>query len=117
VPPLEADELDHLLEIYASPARFTAVDLGDEVVLSCDGTGMKTHATRLQDMQSFEAVDGRRPGRALRGRHLAKVGAHHPALRSSASCTMPAGAHGAVQYGVMPIWAVLQAGRALRELV
>ncbi len=54
VPPLEPDELDHLLDIYASPARFTGVDLGDEVVLSCDGTGMKTHATRLQDMQSFE---------------------------------------------------------------
>ena len=54
VPPLAADELDHLLDIYASPARFTSVDLGDEVILSCDGTGMKTHATRQQDMQSFE---------------------------------------------------------------
>jgi len=54
VPPLVADELDHLLDIYASPARFTSVDLGDEVILSCDGTGMKTHATRQQDMQSFE---------------------------------------------------------------
>ena len=54
VPALAADELDHLLDIYASPARFTGVDLGDEVILSCDGTGMKTHATRQQDMQSFE---------------------------------------------------------------
>ncbi len=54
VPPLDADEMEHVLDIYASPARFTGVDLGSEVVLSCDGTGMKTHATRQQDMQSFE---------------------------------------------------------------
>ena len=54
VPPLTDDELDHLLDIYASPARFTSVDVGDEVVLSCDGTGMKTHATRLQDLQAYE---------------------------------------------------------------
>ena len=54
VPPLTDDELDHLLDIYASPARFTGVDVGDEIVLSCDGTGMKTHATRIQDLQSYE---------------------------------------------------------------
>jgi dimethylamine--corrinoid protein Co-methyltransferase len=54
VPPLTQDELDHVLDIYASAARFAAVDIGDEVILSCDGTGMKTHATRQQDMQSFE---------------------------------------------------------------
>ena len=54
VPPLGDDEVDHLLEIYASPARFTGVDVGEEVVLSCDGTGMKTHATRIQDLQSYE---------------------------------------------------------------
>jgi dimethylamine---corrinoid protein Co-methyltransferase len=54
LPPLTDDELSHLLEIYASPVRFTGVDLGDEVVLSCDGTGMKTHATRTQDLQAYE---------------------------------------------------------------
>ena len=54
VPPLGDDEVDHLLEIYASPARFAGVDVGEEVVLSCDGTGMKTHATRIQDLQSYE---------------------------------------------------------------
>ena len=54
VPPLAADEIDHLLDIYASPARFIGVDVGDEIVLSCDGTGMKTHATRIQDLQSYE---------------------------------------------------------------
>ena len=54
VPPLSDDELEHLLDIYASPARFTGVDIGDEVVLSCDGSGMKTHATRTQDLQAYE---------------------------------------------------------------
>ena len=54
VPPLTDDEQLHLLDIYASPARIVGVDLGDEIVLSCDGTGMKTHATRTQDMQSYE---------------------------------------------------------------
>ncbi len=54
VEPLTGDEMDHLVDIYASPARFVGVDLGDEIVLSCDGTGMKTHATRTQDMQSYE---------------------------------------------------------------
>jgi dimethylamine--corrinoid protein Co-methyltransferase len=39
VEPLTDDELDHLLDIFTSPARFSAVDYGDEVVLSCDGTG------------------------------------------------------------------------------
>ena len=54
VEPLTGDEMEHLVDIYASPARFVGVDLGDEIVLSCDGTGMKTHATRTQDMQSYE---------------------------------------------------------------
>ena len=54
VAPLTDDEIDHLLDIYASPARFTGVDVGDEIVLSCDGTGMKTHATRIQDLQTYE---------------------------------------------------------------
>ena len=53
---LTQDELDHLLEIYASPARFTAVDIGDEVVLSNDGTGTKHIGNRVQDLQSYEAL-------------------------------------------------------------
>jgi len=32
VPPLSADELEHLLEIWASPANFSAVDIGDELM-------------------------------------------------------------------------------------
>jgi dimethylamine--corrinoid protein Co-methyltransferase len=39
VEPLLPDELDHLLDIFTSPARFSAVDYGDEVVLSFDGSG------------------------------------------------------------------------------
>ena len=58
VPELTQDELDHLLDIYASPARFTAVDIGDEVVLSNDGTGTKHIGNRVQDLQSYETVVG-----------------------------------------------------------
>ncbi len=39
VDPLASDELAHLLDIFTSPARFSAVDYGDEVVLSFDGAG------------------------------------------------------------------------------
>ena len=53
-PLLSDHEIDHLLDIYASPLRFIGVDVGDEIVLSCDGTGMKTHATRIQDLQTYE---------------------------------------------------------------
>ncbi len=35
VPTLSEYELDHLLEIWASPAKFSAVDIGDE---SCSPT-------------------------------------------------------------------------------
>jgi len=38
VPPLTADEVDHLCDIFCSNARFSAVDVGDEVILSSDGT-------------------------------------------------------------------------------
>ncbi len=58
VPALTQDELDHLLDIYASPARFTAVDIGQEVVMTNDGTGTKHIGNRVQDLQSFEALLG-----------------------------------------------------------
>jgi dimethylamine--corrinoid protein Co-methyltransferase len=54
VPPLAQGELDHLLDIYASQARFTGVDIGSEVVLSFDGSGMKTIASRRQDLEIYE---------------------------------------------------------------
>ena len=58
VPELTQDELDHLLDIYASAARFTAVDIGEEVVLSNDGTGTKHIGNRVQDLQSYETLLG-----------------------------------------------------------
>jgi dimethylamine--corrinoid protein Co-methyltransferase len=58
IEPLTAAELDHLLDIYASPARFTAVDIGDEVVLTYDGSGSKTVGTRLQDLLTYEQMLG-----------------------------------------------------------
>jgi dimethylamine--corrinoid protein Co-methyltransferase len=39
VEPLTQDDLDHLLDIFTSTARFSAVDYGDEVILSFDGSG------------------------------------------------------------------------------
>jgi dimethylamine---corrinoid protein Co-methyltransferase len=39
VEPLTDDEIAHLLDIFTSPAKFSAVDFGDEVVLSFDGSG------------------------------------------------------------------------------
>ena len=37
--PLATDEIAHLVDIFSSRARFSAVDIGDEVVLSSDGVG------------------------------------------------------------------------------
>jgi dimethylamine---corrinoid protein Co-methyltransferase len=54
VPPLADDELGHLLDIYASPSRFSAVDIGDEVVLSVDGTNAGIFLSAQQDLQVYE---------------------------------------------------------------
>lgn len=54
VAPLSAEEQDHIVDVFATPAKVVGVALGDEVVLSEDGTEMKTSATRLQDMQAWE---------------------------------------------------------------
>jgi dimethylamine--corrinoid protein Co-methyltransferase len=58
VPPLTTDELDHLLDIFASPARFSAVDIGDEVVLTYDGSGSKMIGARVQDLLIYEQMFG-----------------------------------------------------------
>jgi len=58
VAPLTEDELEHLLDIFASPARFSAVDIGDEVVLTYDGSGSKTVGTRTQDLLIYEQMFG-----------------------------------------------------------
>jgi dimethylamine---corrinoid protein Co-methyltransferase len=54
VEPLTQDELDHVLDIYASPARFASVDIGDEVMLSCDGGGSRFVGTPVMDMIECE---------------------------------------------------------------
>jgi len=54
VEPLTADEIDHVLDIYASAASFTAVDIGDQVVLSCDGGGSKMTGTDILDLLESE---------------------------------------------------------------
>jgi len=102
VAPLADDEIEHLLDIYASPARFTGVDIGDEVVLSCDGTGMKTHATREQDMQSYEQWMGADLVELCVGDYSLKV--VRTILPYEAQCLHDAQLQMVVpmQYGVMP---------------
>ncbi len=56
--PLSQDEIDHLLDIYASRARFAAVDIGEEVVLSNDGTGSKYIGSVGADLQIYEQLVG-----------------------------------------------------------
>jgi dimethylamine--corrinoid protein Co-methyltransferase len=58
VPPLTAAEAGHLLDVCASRARFSSVDLGDEVVLSIDGTGGQLVAGRQGDLLAFEQYLG-----------------------------------------------------------
>ena len=55
-PPLESDELDHLLDLFSSPARFTGVDIGDEVILSKDGTGTPQLGSRVDALYAAEQV-------------------------------------------------------------
>ena len=54
VPPLGQDELDHVADIYASSAAFTSVDVGEQVVLSCDGGGSKMTGTDILDLLESE---------------------------------------------------------------
>ena len=54
MPPLERGELEHLLDIFASAARFSAVDIGDEVVLSFDGTGTPQQGGRVSALLQYE---------------------------------------------------------------
>ena len=54
VDPLGEDEIDHLVDVFASPARFSAVDIGQEVVLSSDGVGSQDIGSRINDLQTYE---------------------------------------------------------------
>ena len=54
MPALEPAALDHLVDIFASSARFSAVDIGDEVVLSFDGTGTPQQGGRVDALLQYE---------------------------------------------------------------
>ena len=56
VEPLAADELDHLADIFSSPARFVSVALGDEVVLSQDGTGQPQQGGTVDALYQTEQL-------------------------------------------------------------
>ncbi len=56
VEPLAADELDHLADIFSSPARFVSVALGDEVVLTQDGTGEPQQGGRVDALYQTEQL-------------------------------------------------------------
>lgn len=54
VEPLSENEIEHLLDVFSSRARFSAVDIGDEVTLSYDGCGSQDMGTRVNDLQYYE---------------------------------------------------------------
>ena len=54
VEPLREDEVAHLVDIFASASRFSAVDIGDEVILSSDGVGSQDAGSRINDLQNYE---------------------------------------------------------------
>src|SRR5665647_1819615 len=81
-PPLTADEQAQLLDIYASPAAFTAVDIGDQVVLSCDGGEGRRRRVNVEQVPLLLGGERRRLGfgRRLRGPLLdvrAQLAARH----------------------------------------
>jgi len=53
-PPLEDHEIGHLVDIFTSEARFSAVDMGAEVVLSFDGSGNLDAGTRVDELVGYQ---------------------------------------------------------------
>ena len=63
IPPLSPDELNHLFDIYSSPARPVGVEMGNEVVFTYDSTVGEIQRTlipvnRVQSLQMFERMLG-----------------------------------------------------------
>ncbi len=58
LPVLGEAELDHLQDIFCSNARFSAVDIGNEVVLSFDGSGNADVGSRLEEMLVYQNHHG-----------------------------------------------------------
>ena len=51
-------EVDHLVDIFASEAKFSAVDMGDEVVLSFDGSANLDCGGRVDELYSYQSHRG-----------------------------------------------------------
>ena len=83
VPPLEPDELERLLEIFASNARFTAVDAGDELVAVVRRLGQ--HGFRHPHRRALQLPEPprRRHPRALPHRLLLQGGQDRPLVRAA----------------------------------
>ena len=58
VEPLAQDEIEHLLDIFTSPAKFSSVDYGDEVVLSYDGAGNSDLAAPVLEQVVYQNHHG-----------------------------------------------------------
>jgi dimethylamine---corrinoid protein Co-methyltransferase len=54
VEPLTDEETAHIIDIFCSSSRFSAVDIGHEVVLTYDGCGSQDMGTRVHDLQYYE---------------------------------------------------------------
>ena len=57
-PPLSDAEIDHLLDIFSTESKFSAVDMGDEVCLSFDGSGNLDSGTRVDELYSYQSHRG-----------------------------------------------------------
>jgi dimethylamine--corrinoid protein Co-methyltransferase len=57
-PPLSEGEIDHLQDIFASEAKFSAVEMGDEVCLSFDGSGNLDLGDRVGELYSYQSHRG-----------------------------------------------------------
>lgn len=59
VPPLSEDERKHLFDIYSSSAKFTSVEIGNEVILTYDAGTLKIRrvgAVPVMDHPPTDAV-------------------------------------------------------------
>jgi dimethylamine--corrinoid protein Co-methyltransferase len=52
--PLTAEEIDHLVDIFSSKARFGSVDYGDEIILSSDGTCSLDAGSMVDNIISYQ---------------------------------------------------------------
>lgn len=100
-PPLQEAEIDHLQDIFASPSRFTAVDIGREVILSYDGSGNLDQG-RIDELYAYQAHYGADLlelfGVDYSFKALKNIIAHEANLMREAQSRLVA----PVQYGAMP---------------